>query len=94
MRQREHLRLKGKPSPDTFLEAAYRLGVYPRKAVVIEDALAGVTAGRAGAFGLIIAIDRVGQGKALQEAGASVVVSDLSTIVVNTKSTLRTKDGC
>ena len=84
----ERLHLPGKPSPDTFLEAARRLCVSPRMAIVVEDALAGISAARAGGFGLVVAIDRVGQGKALQDAGASLVVSDLSTIVIVPKSKL------
>jgi alpha,alpha-trehalose phosphorylase len=58
------LHLSGKPAPDTFLEAARRLGVAPGRAVVVEDALAGVAAGRAGAFGLVVGVDRGGTPKA------------------------------
>lgn len=72
--------LKGKPAPDTFLEGAKRLGATPAQAVVFEDALAGVEAGRAGRFGYVVGVDRVGQAQALQEHGASVVVSDLSEL--------------
>jgi beta-phosphoglucomutase family hydrolase len=72
--------LKGKPAPDTFLEGARRLGVEPAHAVVFEDALAGVEAGRAGRFGYVVGVDRVGQAQALQEHGASVVVSDLGEL--------------
>jgi len=71
------LRLPGKPAPDTFLEAARRLGTTPPRAVVVEDALAGVEAGRAGGFGLVIGVDREGGGEALRNHGADVVVSDL-----------------
>jgi HAD superfamily hydrolase (TIGR01509 family) len=42
--------LAGKPAPDTFLTAAQRLGVAPPRAVVVEDAIAGVQAGRSGNF--------------------------------------------
>jgi len=69
--------LAGKPAPDTFLAAAKELGVDPKRAVVVEDAIAGVEAGRAGGFGLIIGIARRGQIKELKEAGADVVVTDL-----------------
>lgn len=72
--------LKGKPAPDTFLEGARRLGAEPAHAVVFEDALAGVAAGRAGHFGYVVGVDRVGQADALREHGASVVVADLSEL--------------
>ena len=76
---REHL--KGKPAPDTFLFAARALGVSPAEATVFEDALAGVAAGRAGAFGFVVGVDRVGQAQALREHGADVVVRDLVELV-------------
>jgi beta-phosphoglucomutase family hydrolase len=72
--------LKGKPAPDTFLEGARRLGAQPAAAAVFEDALAGVEAGRAGAFGFVVGVDRVGQREALSEHGATVVVDDLSDL--------------
>jgi beta-phosphoglucomutase family hydrolase len=72
--------LKGKPAPDTFLEGARRLGAEPAQAVVFEDALAGVEAGRAGDFGYVVGVDRVGQAEALRDHGASVVVADLSEL--------------
>jgi beta-phosphoglucomutase family hydrolase len=75
------LGLPGKPAPDTFLAAAQQLGVSPERAVVIEDALSGVEAGRNGAFGLVIGVDRVGQAQALHEHGADRVVSDLAELV-------------
>jgi beta-phosphoglucomutase family hydrolase len=74
--------LRGKPHPDTFLAAAERLGVAPREAAVFEDALAGVEAGRAGAFGYVVGVDRVGQADALREHGADVVVADLGDLLV------------
>jgi alpha,alpha-trehalase len=74
------LGLEGKPAPDTFLEAARRLGVPPARAVVVEDAIAGVKAGRAGRFGLVIGVDREGHAEALGEAGADVVVADLGEL--------------
>lgn len=70
--------LPGKPAPDTFLEAARALGVEPRRTAVIEDAIAGVEAGRAGRFGLVIGVDRHGDAAALRAAGADVVVRDLA----------------
>jgi beta-phosphoglucomutase family hydrolase len=77
--EREHLR--GKPAPDTFLAGARALGVAPSQAAVFEDALAGVEAGRAGQFGLVVGVDRVGQADALRDHGAGVVVSDLSELL-------------
>jgi beta-phosphoglucomutase family hydrolase len=75
----EHL--KGKPAPDTFLEAAKRLGVEPKDAAVFEDALAGVAAGRAGDFGCVVGVNRAGQREALLEHGADVVVDDLQELL-------------
>jgi beta-phosphoglucomutase family hydrolase len=77
--QREHLH--GKPAPDTFLAGAKALGVEPARAVVFEDALAGVEAGRAGKFGYVVGVDRVGQRDALKAHGADVVVSDLAELL-------------
>ena len=73
--------LKGKPAPDTFAEGARRVGVERAEAAVFEDALAGVEAGRAGAFGHVVGVDRVGQAEALREHGADVVVSDLAELL-------------
>jgi len=72
--------LPGKPRPDTFLEAARRLGVDPGRAAVVEDALSGVAAGHAGHFGLVVGVARQGQNDALLEAGADVVVDDLAEL--------------
>jgi beta-phosphoglucomutase family hydrolase len=77
--EREHL--AGKPAPDTFLAGARALGVEPRQAAVFEDALAGVAAGRAGGFGLVVGVDRAGQAGALCSNGADVVVSDLAELL-------------
>src|SRR5690606_18299148 len=74
--------LAGKPAPDAFLEAARRLGVEPARAVVVEDALAGVAAGRAGGFGLVVGVDRGGRSQALRDAGADTVVHDLCQVKV------------
>ena len=74
-------KLPGKPSPDTFLAAARRLGVDPSAAAVFEDALAGVEAGRAGRFGCVVGVDRVGQADELRRHGADVVVSDLAELL-------------
>jgi len=77
----EHEHLHGKPAPDTFLAGARRLGVPPANAVVFEDALAGVAAGRAGKFGFVVGVDRVGQRDALKDHGADVVVDDLAELL-------------
>ncbi|MBA3806875.1 MAG: beta-phosphoglucomutase family hydrolase [Solirubrobacterales bacterium] len=77
--ERDHL--NGKPAPDTFLAGARALGVEPSQAAVFEDALAGVAAGRAGGFGCVIGVDRVGQADALREHGADIVVSDLADLL-------------
>jgi alpha,alpha-trehalase len=74
------LQLAGKPDPATFVEVAHRLGVEPGRAAVVEDALAGVEAGRRGGFALVVGVDRTGQGDALREAGAHVVVTDLAEL--------------
>ena len=73
--------LAGKPAPDTFLRAAALLGVEPARAAVFEDAIAGVRAGRAGGFGAVVGIDRVGQAIELKENGADIVVSDLGELL-------------
>jgi len=73
--------LKGKPAPDTFLAGARAVGVEPPAAAVFEDALAGVAAGHAGGFGIVIGVDRVGQADALRSHGADVVVKDLAELM-------------
>jgi beta-phosphoglucomutase family hydrolase len=73
--------LPGKPKPDTFIEGARELGVKPEEAAVFEDAIAGVEAGRAGNFGAVIGVDRVGQADALREHGADRVVQDLDELL-------------
>jgi beta-phosphoglucomutase family hydrolase len=82
--------IEGKPAPDTYLAAAQRLGVEPARAVVIEDAIAGVEAGRGGAFGLVIGVNRENGGEpearrrnaeALREHGADLVVDDLDELL-------------
>jgi beta-phosphoglucomutase family hydrolase len=75
------LNLSGKPAPDGFLEAARRLEVAPNRAIVIEDALSGVEAGRAGGFGLVVGVSRHAQPDALRSAGADLVVGDLAEML-------------
>ena len=78
----DELHLKGKPAPAIFLEAARRLGVKPGEAVIVEDSLAGVEAGRRGRFRLVIGVDRAGQGEELKRRGADIVVRDLSELKI------------
>jgi beta-phosphoglucomutase family hydrolase len=73
--------LPGKPAPDTFLYGAELLDTPPQNCAVFEDALAGVAAGRAGGFGIVVGVDRVGQAEALREHGADIVVQDLSDLL-------------
>jgi beta-phosphoglucomutase family hydrolase len=74
-------KLPGKPAPDTFLYGAKLLGLGPESCAVFEDALAGVAAGRAGDFGIVVGVDRVGQAQALSDHGADIVVTDLSELL-------------
>jgi beta-phosphoglucomutase family hydrolase len=73
--------LKGKPAPDTFLAGARGLGADAAQAAVFEDAVAGVQAGRAGGFGFVVGVDRVGHGDDLRAHGADVVVGDLAELL-------------
>ncbi len=73
--------IPGKPAPDLFLAAAEKLGVSPESAVVVEDAVSGVAAGRAGGFGLVIGVDRGAGRDALRENGAGLVVDDLGELI-------------
>ena len=75
------LKLPGKPAPETFLKAAEMLGASPARAVVVEDAIAGVQAGRAGGFGLVVGVDREGDGDTLRAHGADIVVADLAELL-------------
>lgn len=75
----EHL--PGKPAPDSFVRAAALLEVPPAHAAVFEDALSGVAAGRAGNFGFVVGVDRVGQAEALRHHGADIVVADLAELL-------------
>ncbi|MDP9073766.1 MAG: beta-phosphoglucomutase family hydrolase [Actinomycetota bacterium] len=77
----EQQHLRGKPAPDTFLAGARLVGAEPGQAVVFEDALAGVEAGRAGNFGFVVGVDRVGHAEALNAHGADVVVKDLAELL-------------
>jgi len=76
----ERLGLAGKPAPDVFLRAAEQLGVTPARAAIVEDALAGVQAGRRGGFAMVIGVDRGAQAEALRAHGATMVVRDLAEL--------------
>ncbi len=73
--------LAGKPAPDMYLAGADALGLEPSQTAVFEDALAGVEAGRAGRFGFVVGVDRVGQAEELGRHGADVVVSELTELL-------------
>lgn len=77
--ERDHL--PGKPAPDTYLRAAEMLHTNPENAAVYEDALAGVEAGRAGHFGLVVGVDRARQRAELLRDGADIVVDDLAELL-------------
>ncbi|GAB6193862.1 HAD family hydrolase [Desulfocastanea catecholica] len=77
----EEYQIKGKPAPDPFLKAAELLGVSPDRAVVVEDAISGVQAGRRGNFGLVVGVARKGDAEILRENGADVVVTDLRDLI-------------
>ena len=81
--------LNGKPAPDSYLAGAEAVGVAPEHAAVFEDALSGVEAGRAGRFGAVVGVDRIGgeHGARLREHGATVVVKDLSALLPATGGT-------
>jgi alpha,alpha-trehalase len=73
--------LAGKPAPDPFLAAARLMNVEPARAVVVEDAISGVQAGRAGRFGLVIGVDRHDDAESLRTNGADLVVQDLGELL-------------
>jgi beta-phosphoglucomutase family hydrolase len=75
------LDLAGKPEPDPYLEAARRLGAEPARAVVIEDALSGVQAGKRGGFGLVLGVARSVSPDEMRRNGADVVVADLGDLL-------------
>lgn len=75
--------LPGKPAPDSFLRAAELLGATPARTVVVEDAISGVEAGRAGGFGLVLGVDREGHPQALLQHGAHAIVRDLEEMITD-----------
>lgn len=78
----DELGLPGKPDPAVFLEAARRLAVPPERAVVVEDAIAGVQAGHDGRFGLVIGVNRSGESGVLKDNGADIEVADLEEVTI------------
>jgi len=74
------LGLKGKPEPDIFTIAADNLGVNYDRAVVVEDAVSGVQAGKKGNFGMVLGLAREGNEKELRQNGADIVVNDIGDI--------------
>ena len=77
----DHPEIDGKPAPDMFVKAATDLGATPDRSVVVEDAVSGVRAGRAGDFGLVVGVDRGAGADELRAAGADVVVTDLAELI-------------
>jgi len=77
------LKLSGKPAPDIFIQAAKNLGVELKRAVVVEDAISGVQAGRNGKFGLVVGVNREGDPQVLLDNGADIVVNDLGELLPN-----------
>jgi len=78
----ECLDLDSKPDPDTFLEAVRRLGVTPARAVVFEDTVVGITAGKRGRFTLVVGVDHGGWDRRMRQHGADLVIRDLCRVDV------------
>jgi len=72
--------LNGKPEPDIFTTACDNLGVAYHRAVVVEDAVSGVQAGKKGNFGFVLGIAREENIKELYVGGADIVVEDMGEI--------------
>src|SRR5699024_10486488 len=83
----QRLRLGGKPQPDMFLYAADQLDVEPQDSIVVEDAVSGVQAARAGGFGMVVGVDHGEDSRRLKRSGADVVVSDLAAAKLETRTT-------
>jgi beta-phosphoglucomutase family hydrolase len=79
----ESLKIRGKPDPAMFLEAAKRIGIKPEYDAIVEDSQAGVRAGRRGSFGLVIGVARSDDHDELKASGANIVVSDLKDLEPN-----------
>ncbi len=76
----EEKNIPGKPAPDIFLTAAKELGVTPQEALIVEDAQAGIEAGRKGNFRLVIGIKNASNEKELLDKGADRVVDNLQEL--------------
>ncbi len=76
------LGLKGKPEPDIFAVACHNLQVSHDRAMIVEDAVSGVQAGRTGHFGLVLGVARENNAHDLRRNGADIVVSDLAEISI------------
>jgi alpha,alpha-trehalase len=76
----QELGLPGKPHPATLLELTRRLGATSARTAVVEDAIAGVQAGRSGGFALIIGVNRSSTPGRLLDSGAHVEVADLGQV--------------
>jgi beta-phosphoglucomutase family hydrolase len=87
------LGLLGKPHPDIFVTAAANLGVACARAIVVEDAVAGVRAGARGGFGLVVGVARENNARELCENGADVVVRDLAEVSVEEINRLIRRKG-
>ena len=88
----EEKQLKGKPAPDIFLEATKLLGTEPGDTIIIEDAIAGVQAGKKGRFKLVVGVARHGEEEVLKKHGADIVVNKLTEIKSEAKKFSRGKD--
>ncbi|HET6243731.1 MAG: trehalose-phosphatase [Bacteroidetes bacterium] len=77
--------IKGKPAPDIFLEAARELNVKPENALIVEDSLAGVEAGKKGDFALVVGIKNGSNTAELLKKGADEVVDNLQQVDINLK---------
>ena len=78
------LGLPGKPHPATLLELTRRLGAAPARTAVVEDAIAGVQAGRSGGFALVIGVNRSATPGRLLDSGADIEVGDLGQVRLET----------
>jgi len=85
--------IAGKPAPDAFLLAAKELGIDPTRSIVVEDAVSGVQAGSAGAFGLVIGVDRGAGSPALTAGGADLVIDDLAELLPDDVRGVTDSDG-
>lgn len=71
--------MHGKPNPEPYLKAAKTLGLEPGECLVIEDAPAGVRAGKA-AGSRVFAVRTTAPDAELREAGADWIANDLTSL--------------